>query len=1072
MITWHELLLLPETALWAWRKVRRAYQAADSLYDQAELAAFELNLEAELDGIRADFAEGRWSNRPLRLVPQPKNPDKQGAPRMRQYFQVAVRDQVAWAAVATVFGPELDRKMPTWSYGNRLYRAAWYEQESETGKASRLNVGPYRHAAGHLYRRFKHSWPLYRRHISLTARRMVNHQIDPELLDEGDRRALDQSDGLPYLDVEHWVRTTLVGDDLFAASFDLMKFYPSIRVDAIRRGFDTHVEGLREEPAMAELLTQMLVFTVDDTGVSDEMKSAIQPPVISGDFGGIPTGLFVGGFLANVAMLSVDLEADRLLLSNREIAHFRFVDDHEVLAYDFDALVRWIRDYIGLLEASGIGVQIEPDKYVPAEFKWIIHPEKLDDEKETDKPAERDEALLLRAKKAVRVDGSKPTQLMTRTLAQVSMLAATDFDLLTDAGRSQRLEQLEWLLLANIPDQEIRGDTRMAFAASRIALLTPALFRPNDDLLGAHRALQARLDNDAKDKRTGRVPDKTNDAEIARLQALIAELDKLERKGWHTVLDRHFGLLFEAFSAHPDKVRLFLRVIDFCRSTGHDGLGQLAKWMDNENQDGSHRLLRCYLGATAIQALSRHVLTACADINRSNLLHRERAAARSFLENMLRTDLNRFVPLSAPYSSLQHFQHDARRALVAALVVGAAEIENDSPDLATQLRQRVAAAIGAESFEALAEATEVSIGTWYHWFLSTTRAHRDEPPLYWPAIEAAHHVNDPYDWISLRRYPAILPTRAWQRLERDPDLLKRDDGGWLIVAARANPAAFAALPPEYPAVETVRASLAADVGAVTLLEWAAFCKTRPANDPRRSEWTALEIVRQILVQFNEFDGPDLDELDRLHPENVLIDPLWLDPPAEALTNGRLTWAGWRTVAENKPVRLYPAGLEDYRYRENLEHHDRRWARRLRPVGQLLWGTLRHDFRLPCAWNIRGQERSLVELVSWDLERLPISSFTLRILQACLLPRSLETALLLDFPSLFGNGVNKAADDAEFDRPIKDSTTLTRLLEQTQQILTRSQMTVLEYEPRQLIPVRLRHIARIGGGDAAEVEDFM
>ncbi|HUE79660.1 MAG TPA: RNA-directed DNA polymerase [Sphingomicrobium sp.] len=1069
-MTWHELLGLPETVLWAWRKVRRAYRAADCLYDQAELAAFELNLEAELDSMRADFAEGRWTNRSLRLVPQPKNPDKQGAPRMRQYFEVAVRDQVAWAAVATVLGPELDRKMPAWSYGNRLYRAAWYDEEPAAGKASRLNIGPYRHAAGHLYRRFKHSWPLYRRHISLTARRMVNDRIEPELLDEGDRRALDQSEGLPYLDAGHWVRTTLVGDDLYAASFDLMKFYPSIRVEAIRRGFDDHVDGLRDEPKLAELLRQMLVFEVDDAGVSDEMKAAINPPVSSGEFGGIPTGLFVGGFLANVAMLSVDLEADRLLLANRDIAQFRFVDDHEVLAYDFDALLRWIRGYIALLEASGIGVQVEPDKYLPAELRWLIHPEKLEEKGETDKPTERGEALLSRVRRAARVDGRKPTQLMTRTLAQVSMLAATDFDLLTDAGRSQRLEQLEWLLLANIPDQEIRGDTRMAFAAARIALLTPALFRPNDELLGAHRSLQVRLDRQKKDDRRGRAPDEANKAEITRLNSRLEELDETERKGWQTLLDRHFGLLFEAFAAHPDKVRLFLRLIDFCRNTGHDGFVQLTRWMD-ENRDGDHRLLRCYLGATAIQTLSRHVLTACADVNRNNLLHRERRAAHSFLENTLRADLDRLVPMSVSTDAVQHFQHDARRAFVAALVLGAAEIEDAAPDLAAQMRQRANAMIGQETLQAVAAATSVPIGIWYHWFLSATRAHRDAAPSYWPAIEAVHNVEDKHDWISLRRYPSILPARAWERLGRDPDLLRKDDAGWLMEAARANSDAFAALPAGRPTVETVRASLAAEAGVVTLLDWANYNKALLPNDPRRSEWTALEIVRQILVRFTEFDSPDADELDRLHPENVLIDPSWKEPPADTFTNGRLTWASWTTIAAAKPVNIHQAGLEDYRYRENLEDNDRRWARRLRPVGQLLWGTLRHDFRLPCAWNVRGQERSLVELVAWDLERLPISSFTLKILQACLLPRSLETALLLDFPSLFGNLRRQAADDAEFDRPITSLTTLIGLLERAQRILTRSQMTVLEYEPRQLIPVRLRHIGRMGEGDADEVEDF-
>lgn len=1068
-MTWHDLLQLPETALWAWRKVRRAYQAADSLYDLTELASFELNLEAELDAIRTAFAEGIWSNRPLRLVPQPKNPDKQGAPRMRQYFEVSVRDQVAWAAVATVLGPELDRKMPAWSYGNRLYRAAWYDEEREAGKASRLNIGPYRHAAGHLYRRFKHSWPLYRRHISLTARRMVHERLDPALLDEGDRHAFDQSDGLRYLDAQFWVRKAPDGGIMFAGSFDLMKFYPSVRIEAIRRGFDDHVDGIGDEPVLAELLRQMLVFEVDASGVSDDMKKAINPPVSSGEFDGIPTGLFVGGFLANVAMLSIDLEADKLLLANREIAHFRFVDDHEVLAYDFEGLLDWIRTYIGLLDASGIGVNVEPEKYVPPELKWLIHPERLEDDREIDRPLNSEEAMA-RARKSSMVDGRKPTQLMTRTLAQVSMLAATDFDLLTDAGRSQRLEQLEWLLLANIPDQEIRGDTRMAFAAARIALLTPALFRPNDDLLAAHRSMQLHLDKRHKDRRLGRAADEVNEVEIANLEKRVAELDDLEKKGWRNLLDRHFGLLFEAFAAHPDKVRLFLRVIDFCRTTGHDGLGRLTKWMD-ENREGETRLLCCYLGATVIQALSRHVLTACADANRTNLLHREQNAAISFLENVLGTDVDCFVPMKTETASLQHFQHGAKRAYVAALLLGAAEIEHVAPQLSEKMRQRVMTAIGGDTFEALAAATHIPIGTWYHLFLSTTRTHRNLPPSYWPKIEAAHDPDIPQDWLSLRRYPAKLSAKAWAHLARAPGRLRTDDGGWLIEAARANREKFSSLPTSNPVVASVKASLAADGGEMTLLEWAAVARKLELNDPRRSEWTALEIVRQILEVFREIDGPPIDGLDLIHPENIFIDVSWRDPPSDLLTNDRLTWEGWRSVARAKRVKLHPGGLEDYRYRENLEHNDRKWARRLRPVGQLLWGTLRHDFGLPSAWNIRGQERSLVELVAWDLERLPISSFTLKILQACLLPRSLESALLLDFPSLFGNLSGGAADDVEFDPPIKSLTVLIDVIERAQLVLTRCQMTVMEYEPRQLIPVRLQHVGRLGEGDAAELEEL-
>jgi len=1074
MTAWHELLLLPETALWAWKKVRRAYDSADFLFDQAELAAFELNLEAELDAIRTDFAAGQWSNRPIRLTPQPKGPDKQGRPRMRQYFQVAVRDQVAWAAMTTVLGPEIDRKMPAWSYGNRLYRAAWYDRIEPNGRASQLNIGPYRHAAGQLYRRFKHSWPLYRRHISLTARRMVNHVIDPLQLDEGDRRALDQSEGLAYLDVKHWNRMTSTDGELYAASFDLKTFYPSIRPDAIRQGFNKHIPGLVDETLMIGLLNQMLEFQVDASGISPEMMDAIQPPVTSDRLVGIPTGLFVGGFLANVAMLDIDLIADQMLSDTRQIAHFRFVDDHEVLAYDFETLRVWIQTYMGLLIAANIGVEIEPDKYTPPDLKWILHPRLLNDQTETEKPTDGIEAIRERAQTAARLDGRKPVSLMTRTLAQVSMLAATDFDLLTDAGRNQRLEQLEWLLLANIPDNEIRADTRMAFAAARIAQLTPALYRPSEPVLFSRRDLQARLDKAAKDARDKKAEDEPNSTAIDRLQTEIPGLENAEADVWKATLTRHFNLLFEAFSAHPDKVRLFLRLLDFCRSTGHPGLAAIIDWMSEVGDEDRHRLLRVYLGAIAVQTIARHVLTAAADINRANLLHRERAAAERFLDSVLGAKLDGFVPLGVITVHIQPFQHDARRALAGALTIGAAEASFAKPELAARMRDLVSRMTSAVTPVDVARETATPIGVWNHWFLSITQAHRTGPPVYWGEIEAAHQATDKLDWLSLRRYPAKLPRRAWERLAQNPSLLKADDAGWLMVAAKADPSAFARLPGGHPAVDKVRVRLEADREArpVSLVDWSWFCKTLSVNDPRRSEWTALEIVRQVVASFQAIEGPASEELDRLHPENVEIDASWFDPPERTFTEGKLTWAGWRALTEGGGVRVLADGLEDYRYRDELAGARRLWPHQLRAVGQLLWGLLRHDFSLPCAWNIRGQDRSLAASVAGDLERLPISSMTLRILQACLLPRSLESAFVNLFPALFGNRDHRAANDTEFDTPLRDPQAALWRLARAQQNLARNQMTVLAYEPRQLIPVHLEHIAGLHpGGDGWEQEDL-
>lgn len=1057
-MNWQAPLLLPENFLWAWRKVKRSYRMADSLYDQAEVAAFELNLEAELANIAADFAAGQWVNQPLRLVPQPKKPDKDNHPRLRQYFEVAVRDQVAWTALVNVLGPELDRKMPAWSYGNRLYRAAWYEDEPAEGRQSRLNIGPYRHAAGHLYRHFKHSWPLYRRHISLTARKMVIEEIDPLELDHGERLALEQGHGLTYLDRGYWTDLSKDGETIYAASFDLRKFYPSVRIAAILRSLEIHVDGYRDDPLLSGLVAQLLCFTVDDQGLSRDMRKCLDPEVGPGRFDGIPTGLFVGGFLANAAMLPLDLEVDRLLTTQRDIAHFRFVDDHEVLAYDFETLCEWIANYIGLLEKHGIGPEVEPDKYIPPELKWILH-----DKLEEKPPAPLSE-LSATAMEAAAVSGRKPTQLMTRTLAQVSMLAAIDFDLLTEAGRGQRLEQLEWLLLANIPEHEIRSDTRMAFAAARIAALTPSLFQPSEALLKARREHETR-----------RLSTRKGEAELAAIAALetrIAELAESETKAWSTLLRRHFGLLFEAFATHPDKVRLFIRLLDYCRATGHDGFPKIAEWMKAQ-ADAAHRPLKAYMAAMALHVLARHILGASIDLARTDLLHRDRQAARGFLSNLASGTIDILLPAAAQTDAIQGFEASAQRVFKAALLLGAFEVDISDPPLAAAMRRRAGLhpKAGAAELAHLTSRPDIGVGVWAHWLFATTNAYRDRPPAYWQALAQAHDPRDPLDWNSLRRYPRVLSEVAWQRLREAPALLAADDAGWLLDAARAQREAFKLLErvaSDNPAVAEVSARLDELSASVSLTDWVAETRKLPRNDPRRSEWTALEIVRQVLAPLIEDDALDLDAadpdyLDIVHPENVRIPIGWETLADIALVNDHLTWEGWRTLAAKPGIRVERSGLEDYRYRETLATGNRGWPRRLRAIGQLLWGILRGSFELPASWNIRGQERGLIEIVAWDVERLPISSFTLAILQSCLLPRNRESALLRQFPAWFGNLAHQADDDTAFDQPIDGPEALNARLIEAQAMLQQHQLTVLEHAPRQLIPVRLRQIGEFDDG---------
>jgi hypothetical protein len=173
-----ETLTFPENLYWAWEKVRRFYRSMDGWYDELAVAKFEANLEQELRRIAKDFDSGRYRMQPLRPLPQPKKPDASGNPKTRQAFWFTVRDQVAWTAYMNVVGPPLDQLMPPWSYGNRLYRSVWRD---DAGERSKLHLGRYRNSSGQIYRSFRHSWPLYRRHVYLTVRQMSSSRLPDEV---------------------------------------------------------------------------------------------------------------------------------------------------------------------------------------------------------------------------------------------------------------------------------------------------------------------------------------------------------------------------------------------------------------------------------------------------------------------------------------------------------------------------------------------------------------------------------------------------------------------------------------------------------------------------------------------------------------------------------------------------------------------------------------------------------------------------------------------------------------------------------------------------------------------------
>ena len=695
-MTIHKRLLLPENLNYAWKKAKRLYSMSDGYIDQGELANFELNLESQLKRIHQKFKDGSYRTKSLRALPRPKKMEENNSVN-RQYFHVAVEDQVAWLAVVNALGPALDKLMPPWSYGNRLYRPAWYEDEEHP--KSKLELGPYRHASGHLYRKFQHSWPLFRRHIVLTARSMSKKfnykKIDN--LDPAERLAAisARAEKLPYLETKFWsaVVPDRVETDLYFASIDLKQFFPSISNGAVLNGLLSANEVEEEEfEKIYGLLNDMLRFRLNHIELPEFTTKLVEPKFRKRLIKGIPTGLFVAGFLSNVAMLSVDKRVSKRIIEVKSVAHFRFVDDHAILAYSFDSLCSWINWYKNQLEECEIGVKVNEEKYDPKSLAEWLSEQQFTQKLSTHKTQGKENKAIVDTK----IDGANPTKLLTKTLGQVSAIATSNANLLNDKDLEERLKHLEWLLLADIPDREIRPDTRASFAASQIATLAPLLVKEVKGLVEETRSLEYLKNHFQKSRNTASSKYKELSKQIEMKTKVVEKLQNEysdDEKQW---FHHCFKLLFQAFMEFPTKPRIFHRLLQYCSLTGYSGLIEIGKWIQQTRYENHSSWADYYCGLT-LQILAKNVLHAYRTLIKSTSLRSERKAAKRHLNDISNLDNLLF---SVPPNREAWFHIIGKREFgVAALSVAKCLEQNDRYNKLSQRLINLSASYVGVSFE-------------------------------------------------------------------------------------------------------------------------------------------------------------------------------------------------------------------------------------------------------------------------------------------------------------------------------------------------------------------------------------
>lgn len=1071
-MTFYERLLLPENLYYAWKKAKYLYRISDGYIDNGELAEFELDLEYQLYTIRYRFKNYKYFPQEIRPLPRPKKLEN-NIPRNRQFFHVSVVDQVAWIAIVNALGPELDYKMPPWSYGNRLYRTAWYENENTS--QSKLEIGPYRHSQGHLYRKFQHSWPLFRRHIMLTAQTMVGTRFNTDNersdLDESEKRALisGKAQKLFYLHNGFWSKYQLKGKntDIFHLSFDLKHFYPKIRAEAILRGLCYAIcENNSDFVEATQLLKYMLQFPIDMSGISESILCRTEPEIEGDVFEGIPTGLFVGGFLANAAMLSVDEKVNRLVCKDRNIAHFRFVDDHTILAYEFDQLWRWVDRYKKLLSECEVGVEINEEKYSPESFaKWSALRQI-----NTDLPEEAKE-VKLKAIEDTKIDGASPTKIITNTLQQVSLIATTDVNLLDDKDLENRFQTLKWLLLADISEREIRPDTRAAFAAGRIVALAPLHVPQAERLVKEVRSYELQKSLNSKISKS-----KINEynANLSQLKMSLVQSEKLQVNTEKWYYSECFKLLLKAFDNHPTKPRLFYQLHLFCQKTGYQGLNEIGYWIKKIRNKKYTYWADYYCGLT-FQIIANGVLHAYSSIVNDAGLRSEKRAAIRYLQDVANMDIKLF---RVNQNRDIWFYDIARRELfvsILSLMECFNEIEESGEKIKNQMFVNLLDEIAYASFYCSSEKWEQSTGytsgVWAHLVEKAIKTVEceDEPSSVWKKYETIFDFNSTSDRRAARLYPEHL-SREWKDYFLQ-EIMDETDFGWIKEIITNKKVFVQVKTTNHGTINLVTPNLNKQAlkGYISVTSWTEFIRESCNDpfDPRSSEWTALEIVRQLIDRLvNKLD--EGNKFTYIHPDNVFIPANWKDKKLIDPLGETISWESWRFFLKNSKtsksveiIKPLENQVVDYRYSHFPESGliTDTCEKLLTSIGRLLLGLLRSDHRAPRIWNIRGNEKVYQFPLPMIYRSLAISSSTLLILDSCLSGRSTETRTISRLPSLFGWSDDCEVNDIGFDPPILEKPEdLLEEIEKAQKQLEENQLAVSLNNPRQLIPFQIKHIA--------------
>ena len=655
-----EKIVAIENLMLAWKKLERSFHHGEIWYDELALAAFKFRLYDNLVQLQKEIRTGTYEMEPIFPAPYPKaneKPDKEGGEekmRIRQSFQIDIRDQVVWMAFCNIVGEVFEKQMQAWSYGNRLYVPIWRDRESKE-----LKVGYYRSSNPRIYKKWSNSWPLMRKHISVSIKKLakVNLTIEEDETIADNDQISEGYFKLPYLTKDYF-NNAEPKTELYWTGLDLSKFYEKVDMRRVAKILKEELKDEDEDndkklERLIDALTSFSVelFTFDEVEDKDVLAEMQLEDYRS--FHGLPTGLEVAGFIANVYMLDIDRKVKQKLATEefKNLIHFRYVDDHVFVAREAETLYKWVTWYRSLITGTPYNLEINDKKVEPKELGSAY-----------DQSRGEEESIGIIKKFGV-ISPHYPAPLLTMAMKKVSQMGKKDMNLMTSTEFDAMYKDLQMLLVSDLPEQEIKHNTRISFATTMLTRMMLSdmvdyneVYRLRKEWIGYVCGLPNEKYKDFKSAFSSFV---FNDAQpISDFESFgksliegnhlkkedmvdwqgIREINKvITRAGQHhkNMVDEVYNLLVRAIKEVPDKPRVWLRAFEFCAKHCPGNISSLYKLIGAFSKEKKMHPLGCeYIEATLNIHRAEFIIRAAARLHLTddNIPVTERKELTAFLE--------------------------------------------------------------------------------------------------------------------------------------------------------------------------------------------------------------------------------------------------------------------------------------------------------------------------------------------------------------------------------------------------------------------------------------------------------